>query len=161
MTDGELLASCRQGDSTAFAELVGRYRNRLWSICFRVTGNREDAEVAVQETLTSTWQNLHKFRGDAQVSTWLSRIAANASLAVVRERKNTSADADVVGRALSTLPEDFRVAITLAEFADFPYTDIAAHQGVPAAPARTRLYRARQTADHQVRPSPDCVGVSR
>ncbi len=96
MTDGELLALCRQGHETAFAELVGRYRHRLWSICFRVAGNREDAEEAVQDTLTSAWQNLHKFRGEAKVSTWLYRIAANASLAVVRKRKETIADFDVI-----------------------------------------------------------------
>ncbi|GBF17716.1 ECF RNA polymerase sigma factor SigW [Rhodococcus sp. Br-6] len=163
MTDGELLALCRQGHETAFAELVGRYRNRLWSICFRVTGNREDAEEAVQDTLTSAWQNLHKFRGDAKVSTWLYRIAANASLAVVRKRKETVADFDVieledpapltadrvadvdaVRRALAELPEDFRVAVVLREFAEMSYADIAEHQGIPVATVKTRINRARK-----------------
>lgn len=163
MTDGELLALCRQGYETAFAELVGRYRNRLWSICFRVTGNREDAEEAVQDTLTSAWQNLHKFRGDAKVSTWLYRIAANASLAIVRKRKETVADLDVieledpapmtadrvadvdaVRRALAELPEDFRVAVVLREFAEMSYADIAEHQGIPVATVKTRINRARK-----------------
>ncbi|WP_458683394.1 RNA polymerase sigma factor [Prescottella equi] len=163
MTDGELLALCRQGYETAFSELVGRYRNRLWSICFRVTGNREDAEEAVQDTLTSAWQNLHKFRGDAKVSTWLYRIAANASLAIVRKRKETVADLDVieledpapltadrvadvdaVRRALTELPEDFRVAVVLREFAEMSYADIAEHQGIPVATVKTRINRARK-----------------
>jgi len=163
VTDGELLALCRQGYATAFAELVGRYRNRLWSICFRVTGNREDAEEAVQDTLTSAWQNLHKFRGDAKVSTWLYRIAANASLAIVRKRKETVADLDVieledpapltadrvadvdaVRRALAELPEDFRVAVVLREFAEMSYADIAEHQGIPVATVKTRINRARK-----------------
>ena len=164
MTDGELLALCRQGYETAFGELVGRYRNRLWSICFRVTGNREDAEEAVQDTLTSAWQNLHKFRGDAKVSTWLYRIAANASLAIVRKRKDTVvddfdvieledpapmtadrvADVDAVRRALAELPEDFRVAIVLREFAEMSYADIAEHQGIPVATVKTRINRARK-----------------
>ena len=163
MTDGELLALCRQGYETAFGELVGRYRNRLWSICFRVTGSREDAEEAVQDTLTSAWQNLHKFRGDAKVSTWLYRIAANASLAIVRKRKETVddfdvieledpapmtadrvADVDAVRRALAELPEDFRVAIVLREFAEMSYADIAEHQGIPVATVKTRINRARK-----------------
>lgn len=163
MTDGELLALCRQGYETAFSELVGRYRNRLWSICFRVAGNREDAEEAVQDTLTSAWQNLHKFRGDAKVSTWLYRIAANASLAIVRKRKETVADLDVieledpapmtadrvadvdaVRRALAELPEDFRVAVVLREFAEMSYADIAEHQGIPVATVKTRINRARK-----------------
>ncbi|MCD7052822.1 sigma-70 family RNA polymerase sigma factor [Rhodococcus sp. BH2-1] len=164
MTDGELLALCRQGYETAFAELVGRYRNRLWSICFRVTGNREDAEEAVQDTLTSAWQNLHKFRGDAKVSTWLYRIAANASLAIVRKRKDAIADdfdvieledpapmtadrvadVDAVRRALAELPEDFRVAVVLREFAEMSYADIAENQGIPVATVKTRINRARK-----------------
>lgn len=164
VTDGELLAACREGDGTAFAELVGRYRHRLWSICFRVTGNREDAEEAVQDALTSAWQNLHKFRGEAKVSTWLYRIAANAALAVVRKRKDALAadpdmieledpapltadriaDVDAVRRALAELPEDFRVAIVLREFAELPYADIAEHQGVPVATVKTRINRARK-----------------
>lgn len=164
MTDGELLALCRQGYETAFGELVGRYRNRLWSICFRVTGNREDAEEAVQDTLTSAWQNLHKFRGDAKVSTWLYRIAANASLAIVRKRKDTVvddfdvieledpapmtadrvADVDAVRRALAELPEDFRVAVVLREFAEMSYADIAEHQAIPVATVKTRINRARK-----------------
>ncbi|GBF17571.1 ECF RNA polymerase sigma factor SigW [Rhodococcus sp. Br-6] len=164
MNDGELLALCRQGYETAFGELVGRYRNRLWSICFRVTGNREDAEEAVQDTLTSAWQNLHKFRGEAKVSTWLYRIAANASLAIVRKRKDTVADdfdvieledpapmtadrvadVDAVRRALAELPEDFRVAIVLREFAELSYADIAEHQGIPVATVKTRINRARK-----------------
>ncbi|WP_420880251.1 RNA polymerase sigma factor [Rhodococcus sp. (in: high G+C Gram-positive bacteria)] len=163
MTDGELLALCRQGYETAFGELVGRYRNRLWTICFRVTGNREDAEEAVQDTLTSAWQNLHKFRGDAKISTWLYRIAANASLAIVRKRKETVADFDVieledpapmtadrvadvdaVRRALAELPEDFRVAVVLREFAEMSYADIAEHQGIPVATVKTRINRARK-----------------
>lgn len=164
MNDGELLALCRQGYETAFGELVGRYRNRLWSICFRVTGNREDAEEAVQDTLTSAWQNLHKFRGDAKVSTWLYRIAANASLAIVRKRKDAVADdfdvieledpapmtadrvadVDAVRRALAELPEDFRVAIVLREFAELSYADIAEHQGIPVATVKTRINRARK-----------------
>lgn len=164
MTDGELLALCRQGYETAFTELVGRYRHRLWSICFRVTGNREDAEEAVRDTLTSAWQNFHKFRGDVKVSTWLYRIAANASLAIVWKRKDALADdfevieledpapltaervadVDAVGRVLAELPEGFLVAIVLREFAELPYADIAEYQGVPVARVKTRINRARK-----------------
>ncbi|WP_430336146.1 RNA polymerase sigma factor [Rhodococcus sp. ACT016] len=163
MTDGELLALSQLGDGTAFAELVGRYRRRLWSICLRISGNHEDAEQAVQVTLTSAWQNPHKFRGDAKVSAWLCRIAANASLAVIRRRESAVVDDfDVIGleypaaltgdrvadvdaecRVLGTLPADFRVAIVLREFAEFPDADIAAHEGVPVATVATRINRAR------------------
>ncbi|MEU2005148.1 RNA polymerase sigma factor [Rhodococcus sp. NPDC019627] len=168
MDDADLIAACRGGDHHAFAELVGRYRTNAWHVCLQITGNTHDAEDALQDTLTAAWQNLPKFRGDARFNTWLHRIAANAALAVVRRRKNTDSldDAegeygilledpaprfddqvttiDAVRRALAQLPEDFRVAIVLAEFAALPYTDIAEHQGVTVATVKTRIHRARK-----------------
>ncbi|TQF74606.1 RNA polymerase sigma factor [Rhodococcus spelaei] len=168
MDDAELLAACRTGDHGAFAELTSRYRTNAWHVCLQITGNRHDAEDALQDTLIAAWQNLHKFRGDARFNTWLHRIAANAALALVRRRKNTVtlddtdddqgidlvddsapfddhiARVDAVHHALNQLPEDFRVAIVLAEFADLPYADIAEHQQVSVATVKTRIHRARK-----------------
>ena len=139
-----------------------------WHVCLQITGNTHDAEDALQDTLTAAWQNLPKFRGDARFNTWLHRIAANAALAVVRRRKNSDSlddsdgeygilledpaprfdeqvtTIDAVRRALAQLPEDFRVAIVLAEFAALPYADIAEHQGVTVATVKTRIHRARK-----------------
>jgi RNA polymerase sigma factor (sigma-70 family) len=169
MDDAELLAACRNGDHHAFAELVGRYRTNAWHVCLQITGNTADAEDALQDTLIAAWQNLHKFRGDARFSTWLHRIASNAALMLVRSRKITDtlddtdedgygidlADdrtpfdehvttVDAVHHALNQLPEDFRTAIVLAEFADLPYADIAEHQQVSVATVKTRIHRARK-----------------
>lgn len=169
MSESELIAACRLGDHRAFADLVGRYRNNAWHVCLQITGNTHDAEDAFQDTVTAAWQNLHRFRGEARFNTWLHRIAVNAALAVVRRRKPTAsldddttdepgidlghdqpriddrvATAAVVQQALNQLPEDFRVAIVLAEFADLPYADIAEHQGVSVATVKTRIHRARK-----------------
>ena len=168
MDDAELIAACRAGDHHAFAELVGRYRTHAWHVCLQITGNSHDAEDALQDALTAAWQNLPKFRGDARFHTWLHRIAANAALAVVRRRKHTDSldtddgeygivledpsprfdeqvtAVDAVRRALAQLPEDFRVAIVLAEFASLPYADIAEHQRVTVATVKTRIHRARK-----------------
>ncbi|KZF03376.1 MAG: sigma-70 family RNA polymerase sigma factor [Rhodococcus sp. (in: high G+C Gram-positive bacteria)] len=169
MSESELIAACRLGDHRAFADLVGLYRTNAWHVCLQITGNTHDAEDAFQDTVTAAWQNLHRFRGEARFNTWLHRIAVNAALAVVRRRKPTSsldddttdepgidlghdqpriddrvATASVVHQALNELPEDFRVAIVLAEFADLPYADIAEHQGVSVATVKTRIHRARK-----------------
>ncbi len=163
MNDGALLALCREGDSSAFGELVGRHRTHAWAVCLQITGNRHDAEDALQDTLTSAWQNLHRFRGDAKFSTWLHRIAANASLSLIRRRKEVLdyapegielpdlssptadrvADVDAVRSALAQLPEDFREAIVLREFADLSYSEIAAHQRVGIQTVKSRISRGR------------------
>ncbi|WP_280763875.1 RNA polymerase sigma factor [Prescottella agglutinans] len=169
MDDAELVAACRAGDHSAFAELTGRYRTKVWHVCVQITGNTHDAEDAFQDALIAAWQNLHKFRGEARFHTWLHRIATNAAFAHVRRRKHTTSlddtdddgpvidladdrtpfddqvtTTDAVHNALGQLPEDFRVAIVLAEFADLPYADIAEHQQVSVATVKTRIHRARR-----------------
>lgn len=170
MDDAELVAACRRGDQQAFAELVGRYRIPTWHVCLQITGNTHDAEDALQDAVIGAWQNLAKFRGDARFGTWLHRIATNAALALVRRRKDTNSldvtdedgfgidltddrmtpfdeqvtVVDAVRHALNQLPEDFRVAIVLAEYAGLPYADIAEHQQVTVATVKTRIHRARK-----------------
>jgi RNA polymerase sigma factor (sigma-70 family) len=181
VNEAELIAACRSGDHRAFADLVGRYRTNAWHVCLQITGNTHDAEDALQDAVTAAWQNLHRFRGEARFNTWLHRIATNAALAVVRRRKpvdSLDADADepgidlgrdgprfddqvttsqVVHQALSELPEDFRVAIVLAEFADLPYADIAEHQGVSVATVKTRIHRARKQLATLLVPNSDAL----
>ncbi|WP_354563363.1 MULTISPECIES: sigma-70 family RNA polymerase sigma factor [unclassified Rhodococcus (in: high G+C Gram-positive bacteria)] len=173
MDDAAVLASCREGDTAAFAALVAHHRSHVWAVCLQITGNRHDAEDALQDTLLAAWRNLHRFRGDSRFGTWLHRIAANSALAVIRRRKETVtaepdelelidaaplsadrvADIDAVRRALATLPEDFRVAIVLREFADMSYTEIAAHQNIPVQTVKSRINRARQRLLTQLSPT--------
>ncbi len=161
--ESRLLDRARRGDATAFERLVNDHAQRAWAVCYRITGNRHDAEDALQDTLIAAWQNLDRFRGESRLSTWLHRIAANASLAVVRRRRDVVMDELPAGRAetgaadlydrlaesdrievaLRTLPEDFRVALVLREFGDLSYQEIAIHQGVPVQTVKSRLNRAR------------------
>lgn len=179
MNDAELVAACRAGDHRAFADLVGKYRLQAWHVCFQITGNTQDAEDALQDTITGAWQNLHKFRGDARFNTWLHRIASNAALMVVRRRRPTDSldvedfeggggidltegaagfddqitTADAVHQALKQLPEDFRTAIVLAEFGGLPYADIAEHQGISVATVKTRIHRGRKQLKELLTPA--------
>jgi len=92
MDEAELIERCRAGDRAAFAELVAPSRERVWAVCVRITGNRYDAEDALQDALIVAWQNLDKLRGTAAFGTWLYRIASNAALAVVRTRRGEVLD---------------------------------------------------------------------
>jgi RNA polymerase sigma-70 factor (ECF subfamily) len=175
--DTDLLMRARDGDTSAFAELATRHRTRMWAVCLNITGNPSDAEDALQDTLIAAWQNLHKFRGDARLTTWLHRIAANSALAVVRRRKaNTDVvdfndpdhpvlvddDAaigfdehlalqDQLRLALAEIPDNFREALVLREFADMTYEQIAEHQQVPVQTVRSRLNRARKQLAERLR----------
>ncbi|MBD8505134.1 sigma-70 family RNA polymerase sigma factor [Hoyosella sp. G463] len=162
MTDRELIDRARRGDQRAFAELVSQYRSRLWSVCYRITNDRQDAEDALQNALTAAWQNLHKYRGEASFGTWAYVIAANSSKMIVRARRDLAidlhsldladeqadhaertADRDAINAALATLSDDFRAVLVLREYTAMPYNELAAHLGIPVQTVRSRLSRAR------------------
>src|SRR6202161_1899500 len=86
-TDLDLVHASKQGDVTAFEQLVKRYSPRLLRISQTVTRNREDSEDAVQEAFLKAFQNLAEFREDSQFSTWLTRITVNQSLMKLRKQR--------------------------------------------------------------------------
>jgi RNA polymerase sigma factor (sigma-70 family) len=78
-TDEELLASHLRGDQRAFGQLVSRHERRVYGICLRMLGNREDAQDAAQEAFLAALRRASTFRQAAAFSTWLYRIAVNAA----------------------------------------------------------------------------------
>lgn len=85
--EAELLARLRAGDEAAFEELVRANTARLLAVCTRILRSEEDARDAVQEAFLSAFQGLAAFEGNARLSTWLHRIAINASLMKLRARR--------------------------------------------------------------------------
>jgi len=75
--DAALVERCRTGDRLAFDALVVKYQHRIYTLCVRMLGNREDGEDAAQEAFVKAYQGLERFRGNAAFSTWLYTIAVN------------------------------------------------------------------------------------
>lgn len=76
-SDAGLVEQCQKGDSSAFDEIVRRYKDRVYAVVYRFVGNREDALDVSQEVFVRAYRGIHEFRGSAQVYTWLYSIAAN------------------------------------------------------------------------------------
>ena len=74
-----LVAAAREGDRAAFDELVRRTYVDTYTLAMRLTANEEDARDVVQEAYLRAWKGIGRFRGDAQFSTWMYRITANAA----------------------------------------------------------------------------------
>src|SRR5438477_13073042 len=89
--DKELVAASKAGNQDAFAQLVQRHQRRVFNLVFRMLQQYEEANEVTQETFLAAWQGLSSFRGDAQFSTWLYRIAYNCSLKQLEQRKRDNA----------------------------------------------------------------------
>lgn len=170
-TDIELVDSARDGNRQAMDDLLRRHHDRVFAVCRRITGNDADAADASQEALISIVRSLAKFDGRSSFSTWVYRIATNASLDELRRRRRRPAvgstesighdpahdlvdpDAgmriDVVSErmaidvALADLAEDFRIPIVLRDLTGLDYGEIAEVLGIPIGTVKSRIARGR------------------
>ena len=107
-----LVNAAKGGDVAAFEELVNRYESKILRLTRNITGNREDAEDAMQDAFFKAYSHLDGFQQDSRFYTWLVRIAANEALMRLRKRRPgqlsldepVAGDADLMPREL----EDWR-----------------------------------------------------
>jgi RNA polymerase sigma-70 factor (ECF subfamily) len=156
------------GEGAPTWEEVARSHGRfLYTVAYRLTGNREDAEDLVQEVLLRVRRGLETYQ-PGSLEGWLSRIATNAFLDDVRRRKRRPEDLlpddpdwvlpptaaadealaaevlpDDVQAALQRLPEDFRVAVVLCDVVGLSYQEIGASLEIPVGTVRSRIHRGR------------------
>lgn len=93
-----LVQAAKEGDVSAFEQLVRRYDRNVFRIAQHITQNREDAEDVVQEAFLKAYENLDQFKGNSKFYTWLVRIAVNESLMKLRRRRTdrtVSLDEDI------------------------------------------------------------------
>jgi RNA polymerase sigma-70 factor (ECF subfamily) len=83
-TEEALVAAARTGDEKAFETLVKRHRPRIYSLALRYTRVQADAEDIVQQTFVKAFVHLRRFEGKSSFSTWLTRIAINEALMLLR-----------------------------------------------------------------------------
>ncbi|MGF1581538.1 MAG: RNA polymerase sigma factor [Gemmataceae bacterium] len=82
-----LFRKARTGDWGAFQELVGGFQGRVFAVTMRITGQRQDAEDATQQTFLSVIEHMEQFREESTVATWILRIATNHALKILRKRR--------------------------------------------------------------------------
>ena len=173
MTDEALVDAARNGCEGSFRELVERYEGRVASVAIRMLGNTPDAEDVGQETFIRFYRGLRRFRGQASVGTYLTRIAINLSLNEIRKRRRRSvfvpfipsggehdapeleiADprasaeyddtADRIQRALNQLKPEFRSVIVLRLLEGYSTKETADMLGLPVGTVLSRLKRSQE-----------------
>jgi RNA polymerase sigma-70 factor, ECF subfamily len=165
-----LVAAARDGDRQAFDELVRRTYVDTYTLAVRLTANEEDARDVVQEAYLRAWKGIKRFRGDAQFSTWLYRITANAAYTLVQKRRRRRTEPletvdepveaavgaqpeaaaesalllEQLSDAVAELPPKLRALVVLKDVYGLSHDDIAEELGISVAAAKVRLHRARK-----------------
>lgn len=163
-TNESLARAASDGDGAAFAQLLERQYDGIFSLAFRLSGSRADAEDLTQDVCTVLPAKLQGFRGEARFTTWLWRVVINAAhdrrrRAATRARhtegwgdweKNrragdseTSEAVDWLTQAMRSLPEDLRDTLALV-LDDMTHEDAADVLGVSAGTISWRVSEAKK-----------------
>lgn len=158
------------GDSNAFAYLVDNYKNMVYSLAYKMTRSKEEAEEVSQDTFIKAYKNLKNFKGDAKFSTWLYRIAYHTTLDNVKKNKKqhnnvainevnynqiTSLEtvldsierkerAKIMDKCLSKLPEDERAIIWMFYYDELSLKEILEVTRFSESNLKVKLHRARK-----------------
>jgi len=169
----ELVHRAQQGDTLAFAELVTKYQNRVFSRIFRIVQSEEDALEISQKTFIRAWQAIREFEGKSSFYTWLYRVATRAAIEWLRRPRPrfVELDADLrsprgdpeseiqrnevrqfVLDALAKLSPKQRAVIILKDLENLQYSEIAEILQCSIGTVMSRLFHARRRLQALLRP---------
>lgn len=167
-------------DRDAFADLVRAHHPKIYGLCLGMLGDPAAADDAASEAFLAAWKSFDSFKGDSAFGTWLHRIAANKCLDALRRAGRRSEDsldaileaggprseavqaggagpepaaeaADLAGRVLGSLSDEYRLILTLREVSGLSYEEIMAVMDCSLDSVKARLRRAREAALERLR----------
>jgi RNA polymerase sigma-70 factor (ECF subfamily) len=159
------IEACLGGDASAFDLLVTRHQKTIQRVCYRFTGNTEDAADLTQEVFVKAYRSLPKFRGTSAFSTWLYRIAVNACLSFKASKKNRAEELDedhdvesigpsaeevldsrmnaaTLRKALEALPEKQRLTVIMKVLEERTHLEVAEILGSNVGTVKANLFFA-------------------
>ena len=183
LEDLRLIQRFKEGDTSAFGEIVLTYQDRIYNLCRHMLGNPADAEDAAQEAFLKAYQALPKFEPDASLYTWLYRIATNTCIDFKRKPVFESLFADsgegeilvhdlasdrpsperlyqskqidqALQGCLEKLSAKLRAIIVLKEVEELSYEEIAETLDISMGTVKSRIARAREELQ-------DCMKIVR
>ena len=170
ISNSELVRKSQLGDKAAFEQLVIRHQDLVFSLAYKLTGNREMANDVAPEAFIRAWKAIEKFRGDSTFSTWIYRITVNTAWTlrkkakkhntlniddtyepiVIDEKKDPELVAinsdlsSVLINALDKIPIEQRIIVELKNIEGRSHKEIADYLDISVTAAKVRLHRAHQ-----------------
>jgi len=170
ISDQEYIDKILQGDTNAFAALVNRYKDMVFTLSLKMIKNREEAEEVAQDTFIKAYSSLRQFKGDSKFSTWIYRVAYNTCLDRIKKNKkedlNISIDEfsshliktidnalsaledkerkQTIQNCLNLLPGEENYLLTLFYFEEQSLEEIGKIMSITPNNVKVKLFRSRQ-----------------
>ncbi len=180
MEEKDLVRRSKEGDEEAFGILVNKYKTKVYHLAYSLSHDAQAADDLAQEVFIKAYYALDKFREKAEFGTWIYRITVNHCRDFLRKRNRMtqisleniigkiSAHVDetlpeekeqeeaqrgkVVHTAIQTLPDKYKVILSLRDIQDFSYSEIAKILDLSPGTVDSRLHRARKMLRKKLEP---------
>ena len=178
--DKELVKLLKQGNISAFEEVVKRYSARVYSMGYRMTRNTQDTEEVLQDTFVTVFRKINAFQGKSSLSSWIYRVSVNTALMKLRKRRSDRSslleDAipnyrdsealsdnsfrqentgsflrEKIQSAILELPEEYRAVFVLRDIDGLSTKDVCRILQVTSPAVKSRLHRARLVLRKQLK----------
>lgn len=165
-SDRDLILRARHGEVEAFGELVRIHQAGVFNVCYRMLGERREAEDLAQEAFIRAYERMRIFDAERPFGPWMRRVAANVCLNHLSAQKPEDAEldderdavnapsteagrevqeeAERVHMALASLPSHYRMVIELRHYQEMSYDEIATAMKIPLSAVKSHLFRARK-----------------
>jgi RNA polymerase sigma-70 factor (ECF subfamily) len=162
--DFSLVKQASNGDRSAFRVLFDRYVSRIYTLCLRISSDKDIADEITQIVFIKAWEKINTFKYASKFPTWLHSIAVNEYLTYKRSGKTFAGKIAELFRnnerqfrysggfdstidlesAISKLPEQARMVVILHDVEGYIHDEIAVILGIPAGTSKAALHRARK-----------------
>ena len=165
-----LISAIKNGNSKAYAQLVERYKDLVFSLAIRMLKNREEAEEVSQDAFIKVFRSLESFKGDSKFSTWIYRVTYNACLDRIKKNKKYQNDVAIdeftfnklddidnaldqmiveernllIKKSINKLQENDAALLTLFYFEELSLIEISEIINIEVNTVKVQLYRARK-----------------
>lgn len=164
-----------KGETQLYGEIISAYKNAVFSLCYRMVYQRQEAEDLSQEIFIKAYGNLSKYNQKMKFSTWILSIAKNTCIDYLRKKRLESVPLEEgyqtgtaplsaedaylykeqqweIEEAIASLPEDYRILIILYHQQGQSYKEIAEILNLPMSLVKNRMHRGRKMLKEQLGP---------
>ncbi len=160
MTETDLVRACINNDRRAQKELYEKYKRAMYTICYRITGDFDLANDALQEAFIQIFRALPKFRAESTLGAWIKTIVVRTAIKKIKKQPKfdeledfhtadrvdwgTSLDTEYLEKAILSLPEGYRAVFVMIEVEGYAHKEVAEILGISVGTSKSQLFHAKK-----------------
>lgn len=160
MTEAELIKSCLANNRLAQKQLYDRYKRAMYTVAYRIMGEKELANDVLQEAFVKVFRGLAKFRQESTLGAWIKTIVVRTALSKIKKEKNFEElteqhtegmidwgdflQVEYLEKAIQSLPEGYRAVFVLIEVEGYAHKEVAKLLNISIGTSKSQLFYAKK-----------------